>query len=151
MLTSNENLGKQAGYAGILRDLDDLRRDGTLASNAVIISASHGIPWDWSNPFLLGFPNFTYLDTGWNTFSPHYEEALQKYDLEPLDEAPYERDNVYLISKSIFKTYLARYYQEHKGISVHFKTLYTLPNPNHFDGYDDVELYKVVRSPAAVP
>jgi len=149
--TSNNNTGKQAGYARVLADIDELRRRGALAPNPVILSASHGIPWDWSNPLLTGFPDFTYLDTGWNTFSPYYEEAIRNHNVEPVLEALYTRDNVYLISKSVFKDYLARYYEEHVGLPVTFETIYMLPNPNHYDGYDGVELYKVVQAAEGLP
>lgn len=151
LLTSGDNLGKQAGYARILADIDDLRRHGTVPEDAVLLSTSHGIPWEWSNPLLVGFPGFTYLDTGWNTFSPYYEEAIRKHRVEPVLDALLEGKRVYMVSKSIFKEYLARYYEEHRGISVTFETMYLLPNPNHYDGYDGVELYGIVPANQTLP
>lgn len=146
-ITSSENARKQTEYAMVLSDLGSLQREGRIKPNAVIVSPAHGIPWDWSNPLLLDLPGIPYLDTGWSTFSPPYDEALKKFDLDPLPESLYKNDHAYLITESIFKGFLARYYQEHDSITVRFETLYVLPNPYHYEGYEDVELYRVIAAP----
>jgi hypothetical protein len=144
---SNDNQGKQAAYARILADLGRLQADGTLAKDAVIISPAYGIPVDWANPFTLDFPKVPFLDTGWSTFSPPYEEALHNFGIDSLPEALYQKPNLYLMSETIFKTYLARYYEEHGGTTVTFETVYTLGYPDRYEGYHEVELYKVVKTP----
>ncbi len=145
--TSNANLDRQAAYARILGDLQDLQTNGRLPENAVIISPAYGIPVDWSNPFLLDFPKIPYLDTGWITFSPPYEQALRNFGIAALPEALYEKSNVYLMSETIFKDFLARYYEEHGGTTVRFETVYTLGYPDRYAGYHEVELYKVLKVP----
>jgi hypothetical protein len=147
LLASTDHLRKQIGYAGIKEDIRQLQQSGRLAPDAVIISPAHGIPWDWSNPLLVDFPSIPYLDTGWSTFSPAYEEALRKFEIGSLPQSLYENDNLYLITESIFKVFLSRYYQEHLNTAVTFETLYKLPNPYHYEGYEDVELYKVLKQP----
>ncbi len=144
--TSSDNLKKQEAYQGILADLHRLQLDGKMARDPVIISPAHGIPWEWSNPFVLGFPDVKFLDTGWSTFSPSYEEAMQNFGIQSLPEALYQRDNLYLMTETIFKGFLARYYEEHEKISVDFQTVYQMPNTYHFPLYDGLEIYKVVQS-----
>ena len=87
LVDSRENFDNQVAYAQILKDVDRLRQNGTIAQEAIVLSASHGIPWHWANPLSLRLPSFTYLDTGWNTFSPYYNEALMSHDLEPMIDA----------------------------------------------------------------
>jgi hypothetical protein len=145
--TSIDNSRKREGYAVILADLQRLQQRGQLAGGALILSPAHGLPWDWSNPLLLGFPNVPYLDTGWITFSPSYEEALNAQGVSSLPRGLVERQNLYLVTKSAFQQYLERYYEEHEGYRVSFETIYRLPNPYHFNGYEDVQLYRVIREP----
>ena len=145
--TSNDNVGRQAAYVQILADLGRLQSNGELAKDAVIISPAYGIPVDWANPFILDFPRIPYLDTGWSTFSPPYEEALRNFGIDSLAQALYQKPNLYLMSETIFKTYLARYYEEHGGTAVTFQTVYTLGYPDRYEGYHEVELYKVVKTP----
>ncbi len=144
--TSSSNLEKQTAYRQIQTDLERLQSEGKLAKDALIISPSHGLPWEWSNPFTLGFPEIKYLDTGWITFSPFYEQALQDFGIVSLPNALYQKDNVYLMTKSIFKVFLSRYYEEHGNIAVDYETIYQMPNTYNFAGYDGVELYKVILS-----
>ncbi len=145
--TSNANLGRQREYAKILVDLARLEAGGQLPNDAVIISPAYGIPVDWSNPFILDFPQIPYLDTGWSTFSPPYEQALRNFGIASLPQALYEKPNLYLMSETIFQGFLERYYQEHGGTSVTFKTVYTLGYPDRYAGYHEVALYKVVKAP----
>jgi hypothetical protein len=100
---------------------------------------------DWSNPFILEFPNIPYLNTGWITFSPVYNQVLQDFEIHSLPDALYQKNNIYLMTKSTFTVFLGRYYQEHENISVVFKTIYIMPNSFNFPGYDDVRIYKVVN------
>ena len=87
VILSRENLDKRSAYRRLLTDLGHLQSEGRIARDAVIISPSHGIPWEWSNPLILEFPPIPFLDTGWITFSPFYEGALRHYGLEPLPQA----------------------------------------------------------------
>jgi hypothetical protein len=144
--SSNNNLKKQRAYAGVLRDLENLRNSGQIAESALIVSPGHGLPMEWSNPFVLQFPRISYLDTGWMTFSPPYQEVLQAHDIQSLPDAVYQKRDVYLMTRLNFKTFLARYYEEHRNISVTFQPIYKLPNTYGFAGYDDVQLYKVVQA-----
>ena len=145
VVLSNENLHRQEAYRQILADISRLQAEGKLAPDAIIISPSHGIPWEWSNPLKLELPGIPFLDTGWITFSPSYEGALEHYDLQPLPEAFYQKSNVYVMTKQIFKGYLARYYEEHLHITVNFQPIYTIPSAIHAVEYEDTQLYKVVQ------
>lgn len=143
---SNENLSKQLAYRQILADIGRLQSEGQIAPDAIIISPSHGIPWEWSNPLILDFPQIPFLDTGWITFSPFYEGALQHYDLEPLPQAIVGKSNVYLMTKLIFQPFLAQYYQEHEHMAVTFEPIYNIPAAYHAVEYTDTQLYRVVRA-----
>ncbi len=147
ILTSSDNMGRQERYAAILTDLGRLQNAGALPRQAVIISPAYGIPVDWANPFLLDFPKIPYLDTGWSTFSPSYEEALRDFGIVSLPQALIENPNVYLMTETIFKDFLARFYEEHYGITVRFETVYTLGYPDRYAGYHEVELYRVIAAP----
>jgi hypothetical protein len=144
IVLSNQNLYRQEAYRQLLADIGRLQAEGKLAPDAIIISPSHGIPWEWSNPLRVEFPGIPVLDLGWITFSPFYDGALQHYDLQPLPEALYQKSNVYVMTKQIFKSYLARYYEEHLHITVDFQPIYTIPSAYHAVEYEDTQLYKVV-------
>ena len=138
------NIQEQTAYRQILADLRNLQRDGKLANNALIISPERGLPLSWADPFILEFPSVSYLDTGWFTFSPAYQQVLQKFDIGSLPDALYQKNNVYLMNDSAFTIYLARYYQEHEHITVDFQPIYTMPNIYNFTDYENIQLYKVV-------
>lgn len=144
-MTTRNNLKKQASYRQILGNLDALRNAGIISRNSLIISPAHGLPMEWSNPFTLNFPSIPYLDTGWITFSPSYEQVLQEFDIQYLPDALYQKTNIYLMTKSSFTVFLGRYYQEHENITVDFQSIYAMPNTFNFPGYDDIHLYKVVK------
>jgi hypothetical protein len=93
----------------------------------------------------LEFPSMQYMDMGWITFSPAYDRVLEKFDIQFLPDALYEKNNVYLMGRSNFTTLLNQYYQEHENISVSFQIIYNMPNTHGFDGYDDIHLYKVLK------
>ena len=143
--TSSINLNKQIAYQNIMDDLRNLQAEGKLSENALIISPAHGLPMEWSNPFLLEFPDIPYFDTGWITFSPPYEQVLQKFDINSLPDALYKKNNLYLMTRSNFTAFLARYYQEHENTTVAFQAIYEMPNTFNFAGYNDIHLYKVVE------
>jgi hypothetical protein len=147
VLVSRVHARKQRIYGQVLRDLDSLQASSRLPADAVIISPAHGLPWDWSNPLVLDLPQVPYVDTGWNTFSPYYDEALARYGSAPLLDALHTQSNAYLMTESIFQPFLKRYYQEHEGIQVTFRDVYSLPNPDNYEGYEGVVLYKVEKAP----
>lgn len=147
MATSRLNGLKVALYHAILTDIQDLQMRGKILQGALIVSPAHGLPWEWADPLVLDLPQFAYFDTGWITFSPAYEQILQAYGIRSLPDALYEQNNIYLMTRSAFTPFLRRYYEEHEGIRVGFRPIYTMPNPYNFDGYDNVLLYKVERLP----
>jgi hypothetical protein len=144
--TSITNINKQTAYQGILADLSDLQLEGKIPKNSLIISPAHGLPMEWSNPFILELPRIPYFDTGWSTFSPAYEEVLQTYKIQSLPDALYQNNNIYLMTRSNFTLSLARYYQEHENLNISFQSIYNMPNTYNFSGYDDIHLYKVVNN-----
>lgn len=146
-LQSNGNRLRRLAYQEILSDLHNLQAEGRLAPDAIVVSPSHGIPWEWSDPLRLDFPSLPYLDTGWITFSPAYDQALQHYDLYPLPQALYQKPNVYLMTKLSLQNYLSLYYAEHEHLTVTYDNIYTMPNPNDQLRYDNILLYKVRAAP----
>lgn len=147
IVTSNGNLQRQAIYSAILTDIAELQAAQKLPADAVLISPAYGIPVDWANPFVVAFPQIPYLDTGWSTFSPPYEQALRNFGITSLPEALYQKPNVYVMSETILKDFLRRYYQEHEGFDVRFESLFTYGYPDRYAGYHEVELYKVEKVP----
>ncbi len=143
--SSSGNAGRRTEYQRILADIGRLQAQGKIASDAIIVSPAHGLPWQWSNPLILEFPQIPFLDTGWITFSPFYDQALQKYDLEPLPQALVRKDNVYLMTKLIFQRFLARYYEEHEHMTVSFEAIYNMPNTYDLTEYGDIQLYRVIQ------
>jgi len=144
-VTSQNNINKQIAYKQILADLNHLQSDGEIPQNSLIISPSHGLPMDWSNPFILEFPSISYFSTGWITYSPFYNQVLQDFEIHSLPDALYQKNNIYLMTKSTFTVFLGRYYQEHENISVVFQPIYTMPNSFKFPGFDNIQLFKVVK------
>jgi hypothetical protein len=144
---SRDNAAKHVAYQGILDDLGALQSSGKIAPGALIFSPASGLPFEWSNPFELSLPSISYLDTGWTTFSPTYMRALREFGIGSLPPALYEKDNLYLMCPAPLRVYLGRYYWEHLGVEVRFDPIYAMPNTNHFEGYDDRVLYKVVQVP----
>jgi hypothetical protein len=145
ILTTSNNINKQSAYQQIRGELGALQTAGIISENTLIISPAHGLPMEWSNPFVLAFPSTQYLETGWATFSPFYEQVLREFNIQSLPDALYQKNNVYLMTQSSFTAFLGRYYQEHENISVVFQPIYTMPNSFNFPFYNNVQLYKVVK------
>lgn len=141
---SRENAAKQRAYRGIEADLQRLQVGGLLPPGALIISPAHGLPFEWSAPFQLDLPRVSYLDTGWITFSPPYERLLRTRKMDPLPDMLYRKTDIFLMTRSSFTPYLARYFAEHEAINVDFVPLYAMPNTADIPGYDDIFLYRVV-------
>jgi hypothetical protein len=144
--TSQANALQHLAYRQIVNDLETLQVDGKISPNALIVSPAHGLPIEWSDPLITEFPAVNYFDTGWITFSPPYEQVLHNYDIHSLPDALYQREDVYLMTRTSFTTLLARYYREHENLSVRFEPVYLMPNPYHFPGYDDIALFKVEQN-----
>ena len=145
--TSRTNAAKQAAYEAILRDLSALQESGKIVGDALIVSPAHGLPYEWSYPFITSRPPVAYFDTGWMTFSPTYERLLGAYGVPSLPEALYQDSRLYLMEESSFTGFLSMYYQEHDNTSVEFLPVYAMPNQPRLDGYDGIYLYKIVASP----
>lgn len=144
VIISNEAFYKQTLYQQVLADLRQMQSEGELASDALIVSPAHGVPWEWSNPVRLGFPEIAFFDTGWTTFSPWYDEVLQDHGITSLPDALYQKSNVYIMSNTLFQQYLERYYLEHKQLTVRFQPLYAMPSTSPLPIYGNVVLYKVL-------
>lgn len=145
-VTTINHTKEQNEYRQILKDLKNLQIEGKLAQNANIVSTSHGLPLEWAYPFTLDLPDIPYLDTGWITFSPTYEQVLQKYDIQSLPRALYQKSNLYLMTNPHFTVFLDKYYEEHENINVAFKIIYAIPNIDGVTGYDDIKLYKIIQT-----
>ncbi len=142
--TSATNREKQAIYHQVLADISELQRNGTLVEDALIVSPAHGLPMEWANPWTLRLPTVDYFDIGWLAFSPFYEDVLQTHGIGDLPEAMYQKQNVYLMTRVNILPYIARSFEEHQGVKVSFRDLYSMPNPARYSGYEDVHLYQVI-------
>ena len=143
--TANDNKNNQLAYQEILSDLKNLQSAGKISRNALIVASDHGLPLEWSNPLTLEFPSIQYMDMGWITFSPAYEQVLEKFGIQSVPDALYEKSNVYFMGNSTLIALLSRYYQEHENITVNFQSIYDLPDTNGSPWYEDVHLYKVSK------
>ena len=143
--TANDNKNNQLAYQEILSDLKNLQSAGKISQNALIVASDHGLPLEWSNPLTLEFPSIQYMDMGWITFSPAYEQVLEKFGIQSVPDALYEKSNVYFMGNSTLIALLSRYYQEHENITVNFQSIYDLPDTNGSPWYEDVHLYKVSK------
>ncbi len=102
IMTSRNNINKQTAYQQIRVELGELQTAGIISQNSLIISPAHGLPMEWSNPFVLAFPSIQYFETGWITFSPFYEQVLQDFDIQSLPDALYQKNNIYLMTQVLF-------------------------------------------------
>ena len=143
-ITSRANIKHQATYRQILSDLDELRAEGTLPSDALIVSPAYGIPLEWANPFVLDFPNVQYLDMGWLTFSPPYEQVLRKYQIVSLPPALYQNGNVYLLATPFVAERIAQFILEHESVEVDAQILYMMPSGAAGSAYEQSALYQLV-------
>ena len=139
--TTRINIKKQAAYQNILVDLQDLQDSGKISQKALIISPAYGFPFEWSNPLTLNYPKIQFLEMGWLTFSPAYEQVLHAFDAQSMPEALYEKNNVYLMAQPALISGIQDFIKEHEEIDVETDVIYRIPDT-------DVELYKLrVYSP----
>jgi hypothetical protein len=142
--TAVTHRSKQALYRQVLEDVEDLVRKRTISKDALIISPAHGLPLSWADPWTVRLPRVDYLDIGWLAFSPFYEDALSKHDIDDLPAALYQRQDVYLMTRDNILPYVARSFEEHQGVRVDFSSIYEMPNPARYPGFEDVHLYQVL-------
>lgn len=143
---SRNNFRQQALYGQILSDLRQLQGDGKITGSALIVSPAHGLPLEWSYPFTLDWPSIPYLDTGWMTFSPRYNEILTRFAAQPLIDALYQNENIYIMTRTNIIPYIGKYYEEHEQKTIRFQEIYAMPNPYAVPGYNGVFLYKMWAS-----
>jgi hypothetical protein len=140
MDTSQINLKNQAAYQNVLVDIQNLRDNGTIGKNALIISPAYGFPLEWANPLKLSLPKTQVLEMGWLTFSPAYKKVLADFGAELIPEAFYEKDNIYLMTRPASLSEILDFIKEHKGLDVETDLLYQVPGT-------DIGLYKLRKNP----
>ncbi|MFN2118769.1 MAG: hypothetical protein ACK2T0_00025, partial [Anaerolineales bacterium] len=145
--SSNLNRSRSTAYQMILGDLDRLRATAAIPADALIVSPAHGLPYEWSYPFVLTRPAVSYFDMGWITFSPVYLHVLQAYDIASLPQALLDDSRLYLMVDEGFTPILQKYYSEHDSTAVEFVPLYAMPNALGLPGYDGIYLFRVRLSP----
>jgi hypothetical protein len=120
---------------------------GKIDQNALIVSPSPGLPIEWANPLSIEFPEIQYLDMGWLTFSPAYEQVLREFDIQSVPAALYEKGNVYLMEKPLMAKSILRFIRENEGVRVRARVIYALPGNIHAIDpyYDQVKLYKLTQ------
>ncbi len=140
------NLRRETVYHSILSDLRSLHLQDT-GGKALIITPAFGIPWEWSNPLFVDFPDSPhYLVMDWDTFSPAYQSVLRAYQVDSLPAGLYEGQNIYLMTDEDTLNGIIKFIKNHEGVDVEARWIYT---PNYDTGtiYDDSRLYKLERLP----
>ena len=145
-VTSAQRAAQQGQYGQILADLTHLQQNGAIANDALIVSPAHGLPLEWASPWTVQFPTVAYLDMNWLTFSPSYHEALKAHKVGDLPEDLLQKRDIYLMTRKNILPYIGLSYEEHQKLNVDFRSLYAMPNPNAFAGYEGVHLYQVSQS-----
>ncbi|MGA7194215.1 MAG: hypothetical protein WBW94_11330 [Anaerolineales bacterium] len=146
--TTHLNISHQMAYKQILVDIRALQMKGIVSQNALIVSAAYGIPWEWSNPLFLDFPNVQYLATNWETFSPAYNNVLRKYQIQSIPISLFRNSNVYLMVDASTMRGIVQFIKEHNGVNVTAKVLYVIPS-QYTKGtvYNGVTLFKLQQVP----
>ena len=117
--TSKNNQVNHIAFEGILAQLNQLHSVDDLGKAVRIFDLSgSGIPWDWSNPWMLPFPKLPLQIMGWLTFSPPFNQSVSQLGVKSLPDALSQKDNAYLVSEPGIVPYIEKYFQEHDGIQV---------------------------------
>jgi len=82
------------------------------------------------------------LEMGWLTFSPAYEKVLSEFGAQPIPEAFYEKNNIYLMTRPASLSEILDFIKEHKGLEVGTTLIYQIPAT-------DVGLYRLWQSPSS--
>ncbi len=134
---------KRAAYAGILADLDKLQADGTLPKDALIVSAGHGIPLEWSDPLVLDLPRVHYLPMGWLTFSPAYESVLKEFGVAALPDSLVRSKHLYLLTQASLMRGVQEFIRQHDATIATTHTIYKMPPLPGDMVYRQMVLYSV--------
>ena len=144
--TTNTNIKREAIYHLILSDIQLLHL-GDTGQKALIISPAFGIPWEWSNPMFVDFPDAPhYMVMDWDTFSPAYYSVLREYQVKSLPAGLYEGKNIYLMTDETTMNGIIKFIENHEGVDVEARLIYA---PNYDTGtiYDEARLYKLEKIP----
>jgi len=144
--TTSTNIKREAIYHRIVSDIGLLHLEDT-GQKALIISPAFGIPWEWSNPMFIDFPDAPhYMVMDWDTFSPAYYSVLREYQVESLPAGLYEGKNIYLMTDEVTMNGIIKFIKNHEGVDVEARLIYT---PNYDTGtiYDEAQLYKLEKLP----
>ena len=150
VLTTQINLQQQTAYDRVLSDLNALQAQGRIDQNALILSPAYGIPLEWSDPLAMDFPRIRFLDMGWLTLSPAYDEMLREFAVPSIPAGFYQKNNVYLMTRADSLEGILEYIKEHEGVEVQATGIYALPDTPFGAQYNSVHLYQLAQTtPAA--
>ncbi|HVP20753.1 MAG TPA: hypothetical protein VMS73_02715 [Anaerolineaceae bacterium] len=144
--TSTMNGLRQASYKQFVADLNTLQTQGAIRPNSLIVAPMLGFPLEWSNPFTLEYPAIQYLSAGWTTYSPPYQKVLEEFHIQSIPRALYQRDDVYLMTRYDIVPGIIKFIQEHYGVTVAFKKIYTMPANipvTEILEYQNISIYKL--------
>jgi hypothetical protein len=141
LFLSKINKQREDIYSSSVADIDKMISVGEIPKDTLFLGPNRGFPIEWSNPFLLTLPDFHYVIMDWITNSPTFEEFIQKYGIQSLVCALYQRDNVYLFASEKDVPIVQEYIREHDGIDVSEKIIYSPTTDSIFD-YHNSHLYK---------
>jgi hypothetical protein len=84
-----------------------------------------------------------YMDMGWLTFTPPYEQVLLNYQAQPLLDSLYRNDNIYLMTVPMMADRISQFIADHQGVVVEAHSLYQMPSSAAGTPYELVQLYKL--------
>jgi len=144
LVTSHLHLQHQSAYRQILSDLRILRESGKVQKASLIVSPGLGLPLEWSDPMVLDLPEIEYMPMGWLTFSPVYETMLHQYGIASLPDGLWQKDNVYLMTRTNLMYGIRAFIREHGGPNTTTRTIYSLPPNTQAGSYQNVALFQFI-------
>ncbi len=95
-----------------------------------------GFPYEVISPFdsLESFSNLNQLVLGWPQQTPFFESMKQKFGVDSVPSALYERPDVFLLGLPDFHSLYRNFVREHFGINVRFVTSHTNEHVNYVVG-----------------
>lgn len=133
---------RQTEYSYYLNGMNQLVDNGLINEDSVIISSGSGIPFEYMSPLApLEFPKVKVVVSGWNTFSPVYESALQKAGISDDPLIVSDHKNLYLLSPEKLIPMEIRFYKEHYNLDLKPRIIYIL---NIDNGYR-LMIYQLIK------
>jgi hypothetical protein len=137
---------RQTEYSNYLDSLDKLVDNGTINKNSVIISCGAGIPFEYMSPLQpLELPKAKVVVSGWNTFSPAYEKALQNAGISDDPLMVSDHKNLYLLTPEKLIPAEIKFYLEHYNMNLKPKIVYKFNFGTSATKGNSLVIYQLIR------